>query len=159
MSIVLVLFLLVNSCKDWGDPWLRHVLWSQLAPDHTFPYWLLHRCIRQIACWVGHMCQGSLRGLSGALAWDIMCCSLHCSGRSSWHQQLGISHLVWKGRCSNLVSLFSNMLHGWILDNHMKVYRLPLWVALCGFWSSVFWCSILCGCLWPWFLWVSNACE
>ena len=34
----------------------------------------------------------------------------------------------------------------------MKVFRLPLWVSLCGFLSSGVWCCILCGCMWPFYL-------
>ena len=109
---------------------------TSLHPDHTFPSQFLHRCICRIDFWVSHICRWSIGGLSWALSWYILPCSLDCSGISSWHQQWGISHLAWTGHCYNEVWLLSNILWGWRLGPRVKVYCLPLWVALCGFRSS-----------------------
>ena len=138
-------FFPVRSRKVGGALWLLDALWSQLAPGYISPFRFWHICIRCIDCWLGHICGWSLGEWYRVLSWDIRPSSLDFSGRSSSHLQWGTSYLVWKGRCYNGVWPFSNLMWGWILGHHMKVYPLPLWSTLYNLRSSQVWCRILCG--------------
>ena len=140
---------LVRSCKFLGVPWVLYALWSLIAPGHTLPFPLWHIYIYCFACLSINICPRYLGEWVWALSCNIRLSSLDFSCRCSLDLQWYKSYLVLRRRCSNGVWPWLNLLWGWRMDLCMKFFRLPLWVTLCGFFSSWVWCCILSSCMWP----------